>query len=276
MKVISWCLYIDSDNINRLPEYLFGLRCNQRAARVWFPGWKLRLYIHASVRISPAVWKYVDEIASYGYPKIELIDCDVGKNPMTERYRPFVDDSVDVCIVRDLDSILSKVDADMVNQWLNNDNMDVLRYREYQQEKSRAMGGGIGIKCKITHDKKLVDSTSFGRRGYDECKLEHFLKNNTDYTRHIEVLTRMTMFGVYCLYNNNINNATILWTVPFYDTIYGLACNQLGYEYLECASIRQIVEHVKDLSIKREHIGAHYDHHNQTIIAFATTHGWIR
>ena len=61
-----------------------------------------------------------------------MIQCRDGLNPMVERYRPLVDQTIDVCITRDVDSILSKSDMEKVESWLMDDNSDVLRYREHK------------------------------------------------------------------------------------------------------------------------------------------------
>ena len=133
----------------RLPEYLIGLRYNVKAAEKWFPDWELRLYIDKSVQNNLVLKSFVQKIAtsSKTHP-IQLIQCRDGLNPMVERYRPLVDQTIDVCITRDVDSILSKSDMEKVESWLMDDNSDVLRYREHKQSENGGMGGGIGIKVK--------------------------------------------------------------------------------------------------------------------------------
>jgi hypothetical protein len=169
-KVISWCLYVD--NFSRLPEYLAGLRCNQRAARWYFPDWKLRLYVNGSL----CVKEFVNEVAQFGSPEIELVPCRDGANPMVERFRVFLDDSVDVSIVRDLDGILSKQDACRVNAWLDDDQSNVLAYREHEMS-YKAMGGGIGIKHRAVRGNDLAIRVVHTQgRGQDEPLLDRFLQ----------------------------------------------------------------------------------------------------
>jgi hypothetical protein len=47
-------------------------------------------------------------------------------HPMVERYHVFFDSNIHVSVVRDVDSILTKLDADIVNNWINDERYDVL------------------------------------------------------------------------------------------------------------------------------------------------------
>lgn len=60
---------------------------------------------------------------------MEIVDCKPNMHPMIERYSVLFDPDVDVCIVRDIDSILTKLDANVVNIWLNDERFDVLQFR---------------------------------------------------------------------------------------------------------------------------------------------------
>ena len=82
-KVISWSLYINMDNLVRLPEYFCGLQYNIKAAEKWFPDWELRLYIDKSVEDNTMLKNAVDKIAtsSKTHP-IQVIKCRDGMNPM--------------------------------------------------------------------------------------------------------------------------------------------------------------------------------------------------
>jgi hypothetical protein len=195
-KVISWCLYVHEYNVRRLPEYLVGLRCNQRGARWWFPGWKLRLYVDGSLESNSDVGEFVKHVALYGEPKIDIFQCREGINPMVERYLPCLDEQVDVCLTRDVDSILSKTDADIVSEWLDNDDSDVLRYREYEMTCDLTMGGGVGVKNRALRGKNVAppNTTKMGR-GHDEYVLAKLLKHIPS-ERQTEILTRMTEDGV--------------------------------------------------------------------------------
>lgn len=57
---------------------------------------------------------------------IEMIDCREGMHPMIERYLPLYDDTVEVFLARDVDSILSQADSVIVSDWLTKEH-DVLQ-----------------------------------------------------------------------------------------------------------------------------------------------------
>lgn len=281
MKVISWCFYVDEkSNKERLPEYLFGLKCNQRAARFWFPDWTLRLYVDVSVSEHPSVFNYLFDICEYGSPKIEMIPCRNGFNPTVERYRPFFEPGVQVCLARDVDSILSKTDANYVQSWLDGayGEVDILCYREYMQFTYTCMGGGIAVKCAKFEG---LDDTFYAtpclkyERGIDEKQLKNLLAGKK--THHI--LTRMTGEGIYCVptyLKTKPCESKLLWTIPFFDAPKGYAYNYESCKWLILTetTIDQIVEFVKTLQIRREHIGAHWIQHSEKILH--TTTEWIR
>jgi hypothetical protein len=307
MKVISWCLYINPDNKTRLPEYLCGLRCNQRAARQWFPTWNLRIYYNETVVESPEVKEFVFGVAQWGDPPIEMIPCRAGgANPMIERYRPFFDSSVSVCIVRDIDSILSKTDADFVNQWLENDKLNLFCYREYQMNPGWAMGGGVAAKTRIfqtqnfsnetkdesTQELKLYYSSG---RSHDEPTLRKLIQDIPQ-NQIMEVITRMLSSGVYCergvaapleplkwvqstpleplsegahaMIQDAFGGAPyVLWPVPFFDAQpSSMACNYPDYEYLIDADIAEIIEFCKNYRIRQSHTMSHLPHHREAIV----------
>lgn len=250
-KIISWCLFVGS--LDRLPEYLIGLKCNQRAARRWFPGWELWLYIDESIKTNLEVYEFVKEIAEFGFPEIKLIDCFPNSNPMIQRYRPVYEKDV-IFIVRDLDSILSKSDADLVNAWVENEQSDILRYREYMMSSGLTMGGGYGLKTKSVN----ADIISFdykNYRGEDEIFSKQ-ITNQISKERHTIIKTRMLINGIYCL-NESIETATILWGIPFFYNIDG---------YYENYSRGYTIEELAKFKIRREHCGFHYFHFREKIM----------
>jgi hypothetical protein len=263
----------------RLPEYLFGLKCNQRAARFWFPDWNLRLYIDSSVHENESVFNYLFDICEYGEPKIEMIPCRYGFNPTIERYRPFFEPNINVCLARDVDSILSKTDADYVKCWLDGKygDVDILCYREYMQDPVSCMGGGISVKCPRFLGSNLFHSTPEFKylRGVDEKQLERLLSRAQAH----HIITKMTGNGVYSVVDDTTckpSDSQLLWTIPFFDTLNGYAHEYENCNWLNSSSttIDQIVEFVKTLKIKREHIGAHWIQHSSKILLNTTL--WIR
>lgn len=276
-KLISWCLYVDPDNLQRLPEYLMGLKCNQRAARMHFPDWKLRLYVDKTLDQCPEMADYVRDLAHYGTPEIDLVQCREDSNPMVERFRALLDDTVDVVLVRDVDSILSRTDADLVNAWLedDDDDIDVFRYREYQMNCRWSMGGGMGGRTRaFASHLDHLDVVKKRGRNQDEGVLAQML-SHIPLERQREVITRMTCEGTYMMMDSmhkQPKDCTVLWAVPFFDGERGW-----GYEChpeLRGATVPQVVEWCKGASIRREHTGAHYEHHRDTIVK--KTEGWVR
>lgn len=69
------------------------------------------------------LFRFVSDVCG---DKVEIVDCRPMMHPMVERYHVFFDRDVDVSIVRDVDSILTKLDADVVNNWINDERYDVL------------------------------------------------------------------------------------------------------------------------------------------------------
>lgn len=258
-KVISWCLYI-GDREDRIPEYLVGLRINQRAAKKWFPGWELRLYMDKNVKYRQDIYNYVLDVAKYGGTEIKVIEVDGTTNRTFDRYRPFFEKDVDVTIARDIDSILSKKDAELVEEWLTDERSHVLKYREYKMSKNMPMGGGIGIKKHIDADFPHIVGE---HRGLDERNLSRVLQKYFEDENITEYQTRMLSTGVYCMYADKPEDAEILWSIPFY-------MNEKGYAD---DNITDLVEYCKSYPIKAQHIYSHYPHHN---IDFTKNQEWVR
>ena len=268
-KIISWCLYVEDRS--RRPEYLLGLRINQRAARKWFPGWSLRLYIDKSIKDDKDVYEYVLDLAKYGDPIIEIIEVDGTTNRTFDRYKPFFEKDVDVALARDIDSILSKKDAELVEKWLNDDNSYVLRYREYQMGEDMPMGGGIGMKRYFSDANIPFPQVQGECRGLDERNLRRLFLEHLDKGKITEHKTRMLESGVYCMYKekngNNLEDIEVLWPVPFYYKLKAV-CDQYIYD-----NSKELVDICKLLPIRPQHIYSHYTHHNKD---YTDGYGWVR
>lgn len=271
MKIISWCLYIDvdhartEDTLLRLPEYLMGLKMNVTAAACWFPDWELRLYAdETSLKREPLVWDLVREAVT---DRVKVIPCRPGRHPMTERYRPLVEEVQGVCVVRDVDSILSLTDAQLVSRWMEDDSSDVLQYKEKDMQE-KTMGGGVAVKMgglTLRRPDTFAVTKLLGR-GSDEPALCDFLRSTANNTRFTTVRTRMTNHGVYCIDSvdttrvpDTFDGCTILWTVPFYDR-----CN--GYFSFHSVPISDIVSHVQNTSASEVHLYSHWRHYKHHIL----------
>lgn len=177
-KIISWCFFVNFKNIDRLSEYLVGLKCNQRAARWWFPGWQCRLYYDAnSLNKAPLIKEYIQNICNNGIPTIEMIPVREGYPCITERYRPLFEPNVSACMVRDVDSILSKLDADYVNEWFNNTDLKLFKYREHLMPHDRIMGGGITVRGHLLNEDLHIKPVKRSK-GDDEVMLDEVIKGS--------------------------------------------------------------------------------------------------
>lgn len=279
-KIITWCLYIDKEHersestILRFPEYLCGLKMNIEAAALWFPGWELRLYVdEPSLQSEPSVWKLVRELTQ---AHVKVIPCRPGRHPMTERYRPFVEEPHGVCVVRDIDSILSATDAKLIKQWMENDYSDVLQYKEKEMWLS-PMGGGIAVKL---HRLASPRPDSFAAvpkalgRGFDEPALTSFLSQTVSPEKRTTVRTRMTDRGVYCIDNHHadqvpetFDTCTILWTVPFHE-------NHNGFAAFRSVPFSDTVSQARDIKVTHAHLYCHLSHHREDILNSDTA--WFR
>lgn len=201
--VISYSLYVD--DLEDFPYYWLGLKMNIDAVKQWFRGWTIHLFVEKSLRSGRAT--FFQTIIAYAVASgvtLKVIPCREGAHPMLERYQPLMSPffTKGVCIVRDVDSILSLTDAKIIDAWLQDPGRDVLTYLEHKMPKSWSCGGGIAIKM----DKKLsytnVFATVLGAtrgRDYDEKRLAKWLQEVTNVDRWAVVQVRMTEHGTYCL-----------------------------------------------------------------------------
>jgi hypothetical protein len=209
-KVISFCLYYVQDDSSIFLEYLLGLKYNHKARNLWFPDWEIWLYIDITIKSKQILMDY---IRSFNDPIITIKEIDNENNPMIERYRPIVDPTVDVVICRDIDSILSKTDAEYVSKFLEDDSKDVMCYREYKMEYI-SMGGGVAVKTRNIIDNIIYIPIKKNRlRDYDEDILDELIKL-TERDRIVSYETRMLNDGAYCLIEDikdDPKECKILW-----------------------------------------------------------------
>lgn len=280
IRVISWCLFFSPLHIGRLSEYLVGLRYNRRAARLWFPGWECRLYYdEKSLEKYPEILNYVKKVCNMGYPEIKMIPCEKGYLVTSERYRPFFEENVEVSIVRDIDGVLSKIDADFVIDWLNNSNCKVLAYKEYKMAENYFMGGGTSVKGSFNKnlDKGRENEGFRLAKGPDEKWLGKFILKNVEISDILIVPVRMSSRGTYHTWVTKDSASTdILWPVPFYDALGGLSCNYSDdHTYLRKEKhVKRIVNYSYNHLLRTEIIGSHWLHNKDKIIKM--DNGWHR
>jgi hypothetical protein len=249
-KVISLCLYYRQDANDRFIEYILGLKYNHKARNLWFSDWEIWLYIDTSVKKEQILMDY---IRSFNDPIITIKEIDNENNPMIERYRPIFDPTVDIVICRDIDSILSKTDAEYVSKFLEDDSKDVMCYHEYKMGYI-SMGGGVAVKTRniVEPNNICIPIINNRLRDYDEKILEELINSVTTLRdRIVSYETRMLKNGVYCLIEDikdDPDECEILWSkigLPTYknrqisgpkgilDMIYWISINPILYlEYL--------------------------------------------
>ena len=198
--VISFSLYVDK--MKAFPLYWLGLKFNIDAVKRWFPGWTIHLHVETSLIEQHSLLKGMAAYAADCGVALKVVKCRKGTHPMVERYRPLMDLTSGVCIVRDIDSTLSLTDAKIVDCFMKDPNRDVLRYLEHKMDgEIIAMGGGVTVKLDKKFPCKDIE-TVFGctrGRDFDECRLSSWLKRATNVERHAVVQVRMTWDGTYCL-----------------------------------------------------------------------------
>jgi len=137
-KVISFSMYGTKD------KYILGAYENAHLVKKYYPGWVCRFYY------GPQVPKKVI-LALKELPHVELVPMNKNTNSvnasgMMWRFAPaFMDADVDVVIVRDTDSRLSKREVEAVNQWLASDN-DFHIMRDHKNHQQYIMGGMWGAR----------------------------------------------------------------------------------------------------------------------------------
>ena len=185
-NVISYCYFVKRHKDaslyrDRHYEYLLGLLFNLVARDKYFPGWWIYVYVddivlqetnqvidehknidalaHADARrlfldiLTPLITKNDDSL------RIKIIYRKFQNNwiSTTWRFLPFsqTDTAADdkshttVCMVRDLDSILTLTDAQHVERFIKNPKKKLLVYHEYQMSPLSSCGGGFAVKVSV-------------------------------------------------------------------------------------------------------------------------------
>jgi len=213
MRVISYVLFHPVSTAHcRWSEYTVGLALNASAIAELLPGWRMCIYIDkvltASPDALPGLVSLLAELCGLDHVDVHTIEGPLASLPMLARYAPLLDAAVEVCVVRDADSILTAIDTEALLEWLASPHSaDTFYYREHCMLEGSPMGGGFAARRSARLDiswgsvrmaKALSVATTTGAaaRGYDE----YFLKELIAGLDAESVVTRMTQSGTYHLY----------------------------------------------------------------------------
>lgn len=106
VNVLSFCLY------GSAPKYMIGAIENCRQAKIFYPGWEVR--IHVSREVPERI---IQEIQKEGGIIVQG-DTSGVRNRMLWRIMPVTDPTVDRVVFRDLDSRQSTRENDAVLEWI--------------------------------------------------------------------------------------------------------------------------------------------------------------
>ncbi|ODM91874.1 hypothetical protein Ocin01_14808 [Orchesella cincta] len=146
-RVISYSLFRSKEKGERKSwkEKLWkrGLTNNLQSMRKYFPGWVIRVYSDldddefiCELRCGnlELFWCDIRKIKSYG-------DLSSQMDSRTWRFLPLGDPTVDVFLIRDIDSLLIARDAAAVQDWLENTTKAFHAFRDHPAHVEPALGG---------------------------------------------------------------------------------------------------------------------------------------
>lgn len=197
-KVISFVLYYNKEYLlghtRFILEYLSGLVLNAINIADKLPDWEMWVYVDTTAWDHQLCRMIVKWLLKKGLIKMKLIE-DISVNRMTSRYSPAYDPNVEITVVRDIDSVMTDLDFELIKEWENRDER-VLRYHEYKMGEGWCMGGGFGVKGTI---KKMESSSKYCFQRNED---EPFLKRTIDYNeisldQMWTIYTRMNVKGSY-------------------------------------------------------------------------------
>jgi hypothetical protein len=128
-KVISFSVW------GTQPDYLVGAEKNALLAPSIYPGWETWFYVEEGTKVS------LEDKAT----KVIYYKAEPGSDGMFQRFRPMLDDSVDVFISRDTDSRLSDREYQAVTAWLESDKQ-FHAMRDHPAHAVPVLGGMWGAK----------------------------------------------------------------------------------------------------------------------------------
>ena len=141
-RIISFSLWGKDE------RYLNGAIENAKIQREIYPGWICRFYISDDVP-----QEVINKLSYYGCEIVNKGFAD-GNIGLYWRLEPFIDQKVEVTIVRDCDSRLNKREAYAVNEWLKSDKKFHIMRDHPRGHNSEIMVGMCGAKSDFINDFK--------------------------------------------------------------------------------------------------------------------------
>ena len=152
-KVISYCLYSPYTEwsdvlVSEFHRYIHGLEQNLKLRDRYFPSWIIYLYLDQTLVYDCEINEILKKANDVRVIPFFVNHRDPSANGMinhhaVQRYKVLWDKSVDVCIIRDIDQLLTAEDAKLVNSWIDGTNYLYLVYK-WSRMTLFAMGGGFG------------------------------------------------------------------------------------------------------------------------------------
>lgn len=150
-KVISFSLW--GNNF----RYTGGALQNIELAKEFYQGWKCRFYVDRL--IDPDLHS---TLSSNDNVEIVLMSDPGDWTSMTWRFLCVSDPTVDIAIIRDLDSRLHQREVVLVNEWIESD-MSFHIIRDHKNHTAKIMGGMWGCKKNtIPNIKELIEKYQLG------------------------------------------------------------------------------------------------------------------
>lgn len=193
-NVISFCLYSSKTT------YTLGMKENILLGQKFFPDWEIRIYYNDIIPDT-----FINEYIKLG---AICIKCENKMNLqcILWRFFPLDDESVHHWISRDVDSRLSKRDANLVNQWIQS-NKTLHCIRDHKYHCNAIMGGMFGINNKFFHAKykfkKIVEIISELYKKNIYNVEQDFLNNNLWNVLKHDVMCHISNGGIR-IYSSDI------------------------------------------------------------------------
>uniref|UniRef100_A0A6C0CKC5 Glycosyltransferase 61 catalytic domain-containing protein n=1 Tax=viral metagenome TaxID=1070528 RepID=A0A6C0CKC5_9ZZZZ len=147
-KVISFSVYGDK------PRYTDGILHNLDMAKKYYPDWICRYYVASDV---PR--KFVGALS--GYDNVEVVELPAKGPMMMWRFMAWDDPSVDVVLVRDIDSRLSDKEAKAVDEWLYDTRYSAHCMHDATNHTHPILGGAFGLRLTPEFRQKLPKITEY-------------------------------------------------------------------------------------------------------------------